>query len=508
MFDKNSALYKNEKYYLNRLGCFLLYVKNTFPDGTCFKKIHGVSIPFFFSYVKTYKTKRKNWGNEKNVYEHKHTKAKYIVIESYGNEKATFKATDLRDDGRMPEAMKERNWEELLNTIKEVLHLTTTSRFLLINKNNIDDDIDNDDEFFDFWNLLIKDKNAEFYTLQMRCLGITKDDKRITWCPKNSNNPNFRGEMEKEDWKQHFEDLKQAVGDVSDDVHFEDESQEKRIQSGEDLQRIWAARYAEKDSDTWWLQMKVHSNSGYRTEGEQDDGRMHAQPTETQEGSRSNQYREEYLQSAYIGDGNDEKKEEGEERSGSIDKKSESNYFDIRLMLELVKKTEEAATAIKAVPLNLKERSIFNVKGDVVLCDTPGFDDTNGAEVDVANGIGIVRALQDCACVKPVVLISYTAQGNRMSCIKDLARTLVAIIPSIADHLSAFSYVFTKWPQDQVKSIHALIKDILRDMQQKDEADEGYQAILGDIAKKTKRGTIAPDLINDSPNELLEDLSI
>ncbi|ETO13699.1 hypothetical protein RFI_23667 [Reticulomyxa filosa] len=131
----------------------------------------------------------------------------------------------------MLEAMKERNWEELLNTIKKVLHLTTTSRFLLINKNNIDNDIDNDDEFFDFWNLLIKDKNAEFYTLQMRCLGITKDDKRITWCPKNSNNPNFRGEMEKEDWKQHFEDLKQAVGDVSDDVHFEDESQEKRIQS-------------------------------------------------------------------------------------------------------------------------------------------------------------------------------------------------------------------------------------------------------------------------------------
>jgi len=41
-----------------------------------------------------------------------------------------------------------------------------------------------------------------------------------------------------------------------------------------------------------------------------------------------------------------------------------------------------------------------------MLCDTPGFGDTSGAEVDVANGIGIVNALKQANSVVPVILLS------------------------------------------------------------------------------------------------------
>ncbi|ETO33243.1 hypothetical protein RFI_03864 [Reticulomyxa filosa] len=159
---------------------------------------------------------------------------------------------------------------------------------------------------------------------------------------------------------------------------------------------------------------------------------------------------------------------------------------------------------ITAVPIDLKEMGILGAKGNVILCDTPGFEDTNGPEVDVANGIGIIRALQQCKSVKPVVLISYVALGHRMSCVKELARTLVGIIPSIENHISAFSYVFTKLPKEQKTFMHALAKDTYNAME--NDPDEGYKAILLDIARKTKKEVIAPDLIHDSPSDLLEEL--
>ncbi|ETO02066.1 hypothetical protein RFI_35370, partial [Reticulomyxa filosa] len=142
----------------------------------------------------------------------------------------------------------------------------------------------------------------------------------------------------------------------------------------------------------------------------------------------------------------------------------------------------------------------------VVLCDTPGFEDTNGPEVDVANGIGIIKALQTCKSVKPVVLIGYTALGYRMNCVRELIRTLVRIIPSIQDYLSAFAYVFTKFPDDQKQSIHAMVRDTYKSIEE-EEKDEGYRALLADIADQTEETVLAPDLLKDSPKILLKRLA-
>jgi hypothetical protein len=40
-------------------------------------------------------------------------------------------------------------------------------------------------------------------------------------------------------------------------------------------------------------------------------------------------------------------------------------------------------------------------------CDTPGFGDTAGVEIDIANGIGIISALYDAKSVCLVILIGY-----------------------------------------------------------------------------------------------------
>ena len=42
----------------------------------------------------------------------------------------------------------------------------------------------------------------------------------------------------------------------------------------------------------------------------------------------------------------------------------------------------------------------------VMICDSPGFGDTAGAEVDIANSIGIIEAIKLCKNVRPVILVS------------------------------------------------------------------------------------------------------
>ena len=49
---------------------------------------------------------------------------------------------------------------------------------------------------------------------------------------------------------------------------------------------------------------------------------------------------------------------------------------------------------ITAIPLNRENTGIS--KFDVHLCDSPGFSDTQGAEIDISNMIGVSHALQGC----------------------------------------------------------------------------------------------------------------
>ncbi|ETO00734.1 hypothetical protein RFI_36706, partial [Reticulomyxa filosa] len=528
---------------------------------------------------------------------------KHFAIEPYGNEKVIFKAIDLSDKGRM-ERSKEANWKQLLQIIKDNLKLTDTSTLLFVKKDNPDDQINNEDDLMDLWNEFNKNKTAMYYTLKMRCLLIMKEDKLMTWCPKNSDDPNFHHEMEKEDWSQHFENLRQFVGISTNDEWLSESDQNKKIQSGEDLKVIWAERY--KDSDTCCLRLKVISDNISENGENKERMYMNARTKEgeweeEQTGTR-NQSGDKFNADKMIeGEGeegkikvpmmeykqkkagnmhefnDDEKKEEAKISHEKSSKMSpvvvkEKEDFDIRLMLELMKKAEKAANEIKdkhvilflggtgtgkstlihylagstmekqvvdgkphiaptkiinkaltnvicragaksetkyitAVPIDLKKLGVLSIKlNNVVLCDTPGFEDTNGPEVDVANGMGIIKALQTCKNVKPVVLVSYTALGNRMACVRELVRTLVRIIPSIQDYLSAFAYVFTKFPDDQKQSIHATVLDTYESIEE-GEKDEGYRALLADIAEKTAKDALAPDLLNDPPQELLKKLA-
>ena len=51
---------------------------------------------------------------------------------------------------------------------------------------------------------------------------------------------------------------------------------------------------------------------------------------------------------------------------------------------------------------------------DLLACDSPGFEDSAGCEVDISNSISIQTFLMSCASVKLVVVISQRKVGDKM----------------------------------------------------------------------------------------------
>ena len=158
-------------------------------------------------------------------------------------------------------------------------------------------------------------------------------------------------------------------------------------------------------------------------------------------------------------------------------------------------------------PVTVKFEDVGVVhSGSIILCDTPGFDDTNGPEVDIANGISIVRAIRQCKTVKPVVLVSYKSIGDRFQGLKKLTHLLAGLIPGIQDQIKAFSYIFTKYPSDEKKTIHASLEMIGKTMTDQEKSDTSFMNLFRDMLQKTKRHTLALDPLRDDPQDFLNEL--
>jgi hypothetical protein len=49
----------------------------------------------------------------------------------------------------------------------------------------------------------------------------------------------------------------------------------------------------------------------------------------------------------------------------------------------------------------------------VILVDTPGSEDTESHEVDLANGYGILKAIEGAKAVIPIIVLSYMNVGTK-----------------------------------------------------------------------------------------------
>uniref|UniRef100_A0A7S1I7V7 SAM domain-containing protein n=1 Tax=Eutreptiella gymnastica TaxID=73025 RepID=A0A7S1I7V7_9EUGL len=150
------------------------------------------------------------------------------------------------------------------------------------------------------------------------------------------------------------------------------------------------------------------------------------------------------------------------------------------------------------------------IKDPITLCDTPGFDDTGGAEKDIANGLAIVRAVRGCRSVKPLIVVHADRVGGRWEGVVHLAHTLVKVISDIEKTKSTFSYIFTKFDVGKAKAIPQSLLAKTHHLTAMERADPAFMLLLNDMAEKTAGGAVALNLALDevpSPSELLRWLS-
>ena len=149
----------------------------------------------------------------------------------------------------------------------------------------------------------------------------------------------------------------------------------------------------------------------------------------------------------------------------------------------------------------------------IVLCDTPGFGDTKGVEMEISNGLMIVRSLKQAKSVKPVLVVNgaelvTTARGGQ------LQKTLGIVISMFGnvDDFSAFEYVFTNWESKKAGRIHKKLEKILKDLESKSEgvlADsvdkkDKFISLISDMKEKTRSGAHVIDLEDeDGAQDLL-----
>ena len=82
---------------------------------------------------------------------------------------------------------------------------------------------------------------------------------------------------------------------------------------------------------------------------------------------------------------------------------------------------------------------------EVVLCDTPGFNDKRGVAFDVTGTVGLFRAVKGCQSVYPVLVLDYhQCVGGRFETMEKMIEMLSRIAPSLGESASRFSFIFNK----------------------------------------------------------------
>jgi hypothetical protein len=146
----------------------------------------------------------------------------------------------------------------------------------------------------------------------------------------------------------------------------------------------------------------------------------------------------------------------------------------------------------------------------IIFCDTPGFNDTRGSEVDIANGIGIRRCAEVCEGLKPIVIISSQV-GDRAEILVKLAEILNSMFSNLQSAIRDFIYIYTKFPIDHKEAkikLNELLNSLDASLNNQEKSREGisncFKILVRDMFRKSKRDLIFIDPINGDKEEALD----
>jgi hypothetical protein len=93
-------------------------------------------------------------------------------------------------------------------------------------------------------------------------------------------------------------------------------------------------------------------------------------------------------------------------------------------------------------------------KRNLVICDSPGFGDSAGVEVDMANGVGMINALYGASSVRVVVVLAYEALiSDRMKGVTEIGEIISNLFHDFSNVLDSITFLFNKVPKDEITAM-------------------------------------------------------
>lgn len=115
---------------------------------------------------------------------------------------------------------------------------------------------------------------------------------------------------------------------------------------------------------------------------------------------------------------------------------------------------------------------------DISFTDTPGWGDTAGVEVQLANLTGVKRALRRCKNVVPVIVISKESWGTRGLGIRNLARTISTLFHDYDYIKNSIAIVINRFTNEEVEEMEAKFKNLRDETEASDRADANQMGFL------------------------------
>jgi hypothetical protein len=148
----------------------------------------------------------------------------------------------------------------------------------------------------------------------------------------------------------------------------------------------------------------------------------------------------------------------------------------------------------------------------VIFCDTPGFNDTRGTEIDISNGVAVRKCIQQCRGILPVIIISNQL-GDKLEKLRELADVLSLMFLKFDTDINCFKFIFTKFQGSESEKKSFLKKKFLsvkEELEKKcsnqEKVPESFKMLVSAILDSVKNGFIAIDPFESDRSETLENL--
>lgn len=145
-------------------------------------------------------------------------------------------------------------------------------------------------------------------------------------------------------------------------------------------------------------------------------------------------------------------------------------------------------------------------KKNITFCDTPGFRDTRGDEIDIANGIGISKAVRQAKTVHPVILFCNDNFDKRFKQTLEMLDTIAALIPP-NPNAESIIYWFNQLQLEKLQNdfVHTGFSQKLAIMKNGDSTVKSIPLIENIISKleANLKQPVTIDFLHQNPYDLL-----